>query len=131
VQVKPNSSGCSIQLHLDSCTSPAITAPSHAATLSADSLAMRESRAAWSCSRDSWGWLDTGISRAWRGATRSSTRPCWWGARARSLPAQTLGGKLFAGFYALYSGLVFLVAIALVLAPIVHRILHTFHWDRE
>lgn len=44
---------------------------------------------------------------------------------------QTSGGKLFAGVYALYSGLVFLVGIALVLAPIVHRILHKFHWDRE
>lgn len=44
---------------------------------------------------------------------------------------QTPAGKLFAGLYALYSGLVFLVAIALVLAPIVHRVLHKFHWDRE
>jgi hypothetical protein len=42
-------------------------------------------------------------------------------------PAET-GAKVFAGFYALYSGLVFLVASGIVLAPIVHRLLHKFHW---
>ena len=42
---------------------------------------------------------------------------------------QTPGGKVFAGLYALYSGLVFLVAVAIVLAPLVHRLLHKFHWD--
>jgi hypothetical protein len=42
---------------------------------------------------------------------------------------QTAGGKLFAGVYALYSGLVFVVAAGLVLAPVVHRLLHRFHWD--
>ena len=41
----------------------------------------------------------------------------------------TNGGKLFAGAYALYAGLVFLVAIAVVFAPIVHRLMHRFHWD--
>ena len=44
---------------------------------------------------------------------------------------QTPGGKLFAGTFALYSGLVFLVAIGIVLAPIVHRVLHTFHWESD
>jgi len=44
---------------------------------------------------------------------------------------QTPGGKLFAGVYALYAGMVFLVAIGIVLAPVVHRVLHTFHWDEE
>jgi hypothetical protein len=44
---------------------------------------------------------------------------------------QTPGGKLFAGFYALYSGLVFLVAVGIILAPAVHRALHTFHWDAD
>jgi hypothetical protein len=38
-------------------------------------------------------------------------------------------GKLFAGFYALYAGLVFLVSAALVFTPILHRLLHTFHLD--
>ena len=41
----------------------------------------------------------------------------------------TEAGKLFAGIYALYAGLVFLVAIGIVLAPVAHRILHRFHWD--
>ena len=42
---------------------------------------------------------------------------------------QTAGGKLFAGLYALYAGLVFLVAVGIVLAPVVHRFMHKFHWD--
>jgi hypothetical protein len=37
-------------------------------------------------------------------------------------------GKLFAGCYALYSGLVFLILAGIVLAPVLHRILHRFHW---
>ena len=37
-------------------------------------------------------------------------------------------GKLFAGGYALYSGLVFLVLAGIVLAPVVHRVLHQFNW---
>ena len=41
----------------------------------------------------------------------------------------TNGGKLFAGLYALYSGLVFLVSAAILAAPIVHRLLHKFHWE--
>jgi hypothetical protein len=44
---------------------------------------------------------------------------------------RTPGGKLFAGAYALYAGLVFLVAIAIVVAPLVHRLLHRFHWDEK
>ena len=41
----------------------------------------------------------------------------------------TTGGKLFAGLYALYAGLVFVVTAALILTPVAHRILHKFHWD--
>lgn len=44
---------------------------------------------------------------------------------------QTAGGKLFAGFYALYSGLIFLVTGAIMLAPAVHRFLHKFHWSAD
>src|SRR3954463_10564472 len=42
-------------------------------------------------------------------------------------PLQTWGGKLFAGFYALYSGLMLIVATGIILAPAVHRMLHHFH----
>jgi len=44
---------------------------------------------------------------------------------------QTEGGKLFAGLYALYAGLVFLVAAGMLLAPMVHRVLHKFHWEQD
>jgi len=44
---------------------------------------------------------------------------------------RTDGGKLFAGLYALYAGLVFLIAAGLVLAPVLHRLLHKFHWDQD
>jgi hypothetical protein len=44
---------------------------------------------------------------------------------------QTEAGKLFAGCYALFSGLVFLVVAGLVFAPLVHRMLHLFHFDSK
>lgn len=40
---------------------------------------------------------------------------------------QTDSGKLFAGFFALYAGLVFIASAALLLAPVVHRLMHRFH----
>ena len=43
----------------------------------------------------------------------------------------TAGGKLFAGLYALYAGLVFIVSAALIFTPIVHRVLHKFHWNAK
>jgi hypothetical protein len=43
----------------------------------------------------------------------------------------TTGGKLFAGLYALYAGLVFIVSAALIFTPVVHRVLHRFHWDEK
>jgi hypothetical protein len=46
-------------------------------------------------------------------------------------PLQTGGGKLFAGVFALYSGLVLIVAAGIVLAPAVHRLLHSFHVETE
>jgi hypothetical protein len=39
------------------------------------------------------------------------------------------GGKLFATFFALYSGLVFLIVAGLLFMPVFHRILHRFHLD--
>ena len=41
------------------------------------------------------------------------------------------GGKLFAGFFALYAGGVFLVVAGLFLTPVLHRLMHVFHWDGE
>lgn len=38
-------------------------------------------------------------------------------------------GKVFAGCYALYSGLVLIVIIGIMLAPVIHRVLHVFHWS--
>jgi hypothetical protein len=43
----------------------------------------------------------------------------------------TTGGKIFAGCYALYSGLALILAIGVVIAPIVHRFLHRFHMEAE
>ena len=44
---------------------------------------------------------------------------------------KTNGGKLFAGFYALYSGLLILVTVGVVLAPVLHRLMHRFHWEED
>jgi hypothetical protein len=40
---------------------------------------------------------------------------------------QTTGGKLFAGCYALYSGLVVIIVAGVMFAPVIHRFLHRFH----
>jgi hypothetical protein len=40
---------------------------------------------------------------------------------------KTTAGKLFAGFYAIFSGLIIVIATGFVLAPIFHRVLHKFH----
>ena len=44
---------------------------------------------------------------------------------------ETAGGKLFAGLYALYCGLIVLVTMGVMLAPVLHRALHKFHWTKE
>jgi hypothetical protein len=40
----------------------------------------------------------------------------------------TPAGKMFAGFFALYAGLVFIVTAALLFTPLLHRLMHRFHW---
>jgi hypothetical protein len=42
---------------------------------------------------------------------------------------KTSGGKIFAGCYALFSGVAFLTSIGLVFAPVFHRFLHKFHLE--
>jgi hypothetical protein len=39
------------------------------------------------------------------------------------------GGKVFAGLYALYSGLALVAVTGIMLGPVVHRVMHKFHWD--
>ncbi len=44
---------------------------------------------------------------------------------------QTSAGKLFAGCYALFSGLAFITSVGVVFAPVFHRFLHRFHLEAE
>ena len=49
-------------------------------------------------------------------------------------PAQPLNseaGKIFAGCYAIYSGIAFLSTVAVIFAPIVHRVLHKLHITKK
>jgi hypothetical protein len=39
--------------------------------------------------------------------------------------------KIFASVYALFSGLVLIAVMGIILAPVVHRIMHKFHVDEE
>lgn len=41
----------------------------------------------------------------------------------------SVGAKIFASLYALFSGLVFIAVMGIVFSPIVHRMLHKFHID--
>jgi hypothetical protein len=42
---------------------------------------------------------------------------------------KTTSGKIFAGCYALYSGLMLIVVIGIMLGPVIHRALHKFHLE--
>ncbi len=44
-------------------------------------------------------------------------------------PLHSNGGKVFAGIFALYAGVVFLVVAGLFLVPVIHRIAHLFHFE--
>ena len=46
-------------------------------------------------------------------------------------PPVTPAGKLFAGLFALYAGLVFIVTAALLFTPLLHRLMHRFHWPEK
>ena len=44
---------------------------------------------------------------------------------------QTDAGKLFAGMYALFCGMVVILITGVMISPLVHRIIHRFHWVEE
>lgn len=46
-------------------------------------------------------------------------------------PLATIHGKIFAGFYALFSGLTFILIIGIIFAPVIHYFFHKMHIDFE
>ena len=44
---------------------------------------------------------------------------------------KTAAGKIFAGCYALYSGMMAIVAVGVLAAPVLHRFLHRFHLEED
>ena len=42
---------------------------------------------------------------------------------------KTAGGKIFASLYALFSGVIFLVVVGIIIAPLAHRLLHRLHLE--
>lgn len=69
---------------------------------------------------EGWAWLDAALNAAM----------ILTGMGQVSAP-RTDAGKLFAIAYALFSGVVFLTTVALVLAPLAHRMLHAFHLELD
>lgn len=43
----------------------------------------------------------------------------------------TVSGKIFAGFYALFSGLMFIFILGIIFAPVVHRFFLKLHLDAQ
>lgn len=46
-------------------------------------------------------------------------------------PLNTTVGKIFASFYAIYCGVIFLVVAGVLFAPVIHRFLHHFHLEND
>jgi hypothetical protein len=44
---------------------------------------------------------------------------------------KTNAGKLFASFYSLFSGIVFLASVGIMMAPVAHRLLHKLHLSED
>jgi hypothetical protein len=42
---------------------------------------------------------------------------------------KTAGGKVFASLYALFSGVIFLVVVGIIIAPLAHRLMHRLHLE--
>ena len=66
---------------------------------------------------------------AWRDAFLNSAM-LLGGMRPVDAP-KTDAGKVFAGLYALYAGLVSLITAGLVFVPVLHRLLHKLHLDED
>jgi hypothetical protein len=66
---------------------------------------------------------------AWRDALLNTTMLL--GGMGPVDAPQSPGGKLFASFFALYAGLVFIATAGVVLAPVGHRVLHHLNFDGE
>ena len=62
------------------------------------------------------GWLDSFLNAS---MILSGMGPLW--------SPKTDAGKLFAGVYALYSGIAVLAVAGVIFAPLIHRLLHRFH----
>jgi hypothetical protein len=43
----------------------------------------------------------------------------------------TKSAKLFASFYALFSGITFLTTFGILIAPVLHRFFHKLHLEKE
>jgi hypothetical protein len=46
-------------------------------------------------------------------------------------PVKSVGGKVFAGTYALFSGIALLSSAGIIFAPVFHRFIHKFHLESE
>ena len=46
-----------------------------------------------------------------------------------SIFPETASGQLFASLYGIFSGYVYIVTSSIIIAPILHRVLHKFHLD--
>ena len=66
------------------------------------------------------GWLDAFLNAA-----------MLLGGEGPIAAPRSRGGKLFAGLYALYSGLILLVSVGIMLAPVFHRFMHRFHLEEH
>lgn len=53
------------------------------------------------------------------------------GGLGTAAPLERVSGKVFTALYALYAGVVFVAAAAIVVTPLAHRVLHKFHWDEQ
>ncbi|MGE3303347.1 MAG: hypothetical protein AB7M12_09560 [Hyphomonadaceae bacterium] len=66
------------------------------------------------------GWLDAFLNAA-----------MLLGGMGPVSPLASDAGKVFAGAYALFCGLVIVVTTGVVLAPVLHRVLHAFHVEDD